>query len=55
MRFKLWQSYDMQEHVEIIKAKSYEKALETALEDLGYHLTVVRSKDEDDTNDNPKR
>jgi hypothetical protein len=54
MRFKLWQSNDMQEHLAIIKAKSYEQALDLALETLGYHLTVVRSKNEDDTNDNPK-
>ena len=43
--FKLWQSCDMQWHVEIIKAKSYEEALEMALQDLGYHLTAVRSED----------
>jgi len=39
MKFKLWQSADMQEPVKLIKANSYKKALELALEVCGYTLT----------------
>jgi len=39
MKFKLWQSADMQEPMKIIKANSYKKALELALEVCGYSLT----------------
>jgi len=39
MKFKLWQSADMQEPMKIIKANSYKKALELALEVCGYTLT----------------
>ena len=39
LKFKLWQSADMQEPVKLIKANSYKKALELALEVCGYTLT----------------
>ena len=46
MKFKLWQSADMQEPVKLIKANSYKKALELALEVCGYTLTQGGKDDE---------
>ena len=39
VEYKIWQSADMQEPVKLIKANSYKKALELALEVCGYTLT----------------